>query len=223
MSGWPGRAALAALLAGLGGFGGGLWWLTAEAPDTPEMGLMAASAVETAAPPPLPESVAAALPFAGAIGGSFTLTDHFGDPRSEREPEGRPQLLFFGYATCDAICSVALPRMAETVELIEAAGSEVAPIMVTVDPVNDTPEALRAAMPAHHPLMVGLTGSAAALAAAQAAFQVDSELLGETPDGAPIIAHGSFVYLLDADGRLLTLLPPILGPERMAEITLSYL
>ena len=184
---------------------------------------MAAKTAMAQTPPPLPENIAAGLPFAGAIGGPFTLVDHLGRPRTQREPEGRPQLLFFGYATCDAICSVALPRMAETADLLEAAGHAVAPVMITVDPVNDSPEALREAMPAHHPRMVGLTGSEAALAAAWKAFQVESEQLGETPDGAPVIAHGSYVYLLDAEGQLLTLLPPILGPERMAEITLSYL
>ena len=52
---------------------------------------------------------AAGLPF--DLGGAFQLTDQSGTPRTEVDPDGRLQLLFFGYANCQQICSAALPLM----------------------------------------------------------------------------------------------------------------
>ncbi len=161
----------------------------------------------------------APLPF--DIGGSFSLVDQRGDTRTE-DSFGGPSLLFFGYAQCQSICTVALPRMAEAVDLLAERGVEVQPVLVTVDPVRDTPASLRDHAPDIHPRLVALTGSEDALAGARKAFRVESEVIGEDIEG-PLYAHGSFVYLLDAEGEVLTLLPPVLGADRMAEIAMGYL
>lgn len=157
------------------------------------------------------------------IGGPFKLIDQHGDARTEVDPDGRPQLVFFGYATCTGICSAALPTLAHLTDLLAEAGKTVTPILVTVDPAVDTVAALRAAAPEIHPSLIALSGDAYALAATREAFQVEAELLFVDPDGRPVYAHGSYIYLLDAEGAFLTLLPPILSPARMTEIVLSYL
>jgi len=160
------------------------------------------------------------LPF--DIGGPFTLVDQGGEERTEAALVGTPSLLFFGYAQCQSICTVALPRMAETVDLLDEAGLKVRPVLVTIDPARDTPASLKDAAPGIHPRLLALTGSEAALSAARRAYRVEREKIGEDIQG-PIFSHGSFVYLLDDAGQFLTLLPPILGSERMAEIALKYL
>ena len=43
------------------------------------------------------------------------------------------------------------------------------------------------------------------------------------PFHGTVFSHGSFIYLLDGDGAVLTLLPPVLGPEMMAQIISGYL
>ncbi len=171
-------------------------------------------------PPPLPE---AALPFPIEIEAAFDLVDQTGARRSERDFAGKPMLIFFGYASCEAICSVALPRMAAALDILGDKAAALQPIMITVDPVNDTPEALAEAMPKLHPRLLGLTGSEAELAAARAAFQVEAKKLHEMIDGTPIYSHGSFIYLLDGDAKVLTVLPPILGEDRIAELILKYI
>lgn len=163
-----------------------------------------------------------ALPFPGDLGGAFRLIDQHGRERTEADPEGALQLLFFGYASCQAICSVALPRMAEMTEIASEAGIDVTPILVTVDPARDTPEAMVAPLAELHGEMVGLTGDEAALANIRDLFRVERKLVFEDPDYGPVYAHGSFIYLLDADGALLTLIPPILSPDRGAEIVAKY-
>ena len=172
------------------------------------------------APPPLPE---AALPFPIEIEAAFDLVDQTGTRRSEQDFAGKPMLIFFGYASCEAICSVALPRMAAALDILGDRAAALQPIMITVDPVNDTPEALAEAMPKLHPRLLGLTGSEAELAAARAAFQVEAKKLHEMIDGTPIYSHGSFIYLLDGDAKVLTVLPPILGEDRIAELILKYI
>ncbi|MCG8594217.1 MAG: SCO family protein [Kiloniellales bacterium] len=170
--------------------------------------------------PPLPE---AALPFPIEIEAAFDLVDQTGIRRSEVDFAGRPMLIFFGYASCEAICSVALPRLAAALDILGEKAGALQPIMITVDPVNDTPEALAEAMPKIHPRLLGLTGTEAELAAARAAFQVEAEKLHEMIDGTPIYSHGSFIYLLDGDAKVLTVLPPILGEDRIAELILKYI
>ncbi|MEM9013184.1 MAG: SCO family protein [Pseudomonadota bacterium] len=181
----------------------------------------AAHRAETAAKPlpPLP----AATPFPVEIDVSFDLVDQTGARRTEADYAGRPALLFFGYASCEAICSVALPRMATTLDMLGDKAGGISALMITVDPENDTPEALAESMPEIHPQLVGLTGSEDALAAARDVFQVNVEKITEMPDGTPIYAHGSFIYLIDAEGMVATVLPPILSEERMAEIIERYL
>lgn len=177
-----------------------------------------AQAGETATPLPAP----AGLPFPIDVGGDYLLTDHSGQPRSQIDPEGRMQLVFFGYANCQQICSVALPLMGEVAEALDAQGLPVTPLMITVDPQNDTLQNMGPALRAHHPEFVGLTGTEAQLEHAYDLFSVERKLIFEDPEFGPIYAHGSHIYLMDAKGDFLTLLPPILAPERVTEIVTSY-
>lgn len=155
------------------------------------------------------------------LGGAFTLIDQTGAERTEVDPDGRHQLLFFGYANCQEICSDVLPTMGFTVDIVGP--GRLRPVLVTVDPVRDTFEAMGPALTVHHPDFVGLTGSEAALQVAYDAYSVEFEELFVDPLYGSVFSHGSFIYLLDPQGEVLTLLPPVLGAERMAQIISSYL
>lgn len=161
------------------------------------------------------------LPF--DVGGPFELIDQRGQPRSEADPAGYGQLLFFGYANCPGICPVAMPMMARAVELLAARGIAVTPVMITVDPDRDRPGAMAAPLARYHPDFVGLTGSEAALQAAYDAYSVERSLAFEDPEYGAVYTHGSFVYLLDATGEVLSVLPPVLTAERVAEVAAGYL
>jgi len=156
-------------------------------------------------------------------GGDFDLIDHDGNKRTSKDPNDRFQLIFFGYANCKAICSVALPRMAAAVDLLLDQNLEVTPLLITVDPERDTLNNMKGAMAHHHEKMIGLTGSEEKLAVAYEAFNVEKSLVYEHPEEGPIYAHGSFIYLIGPDGEFKTLMPPILSPERMAQVAKSYI
>ncbi|MEM7441667.1 MAG: SCO family protein [Pseudomonadota bacterium] len=163
------------------------------------------------------------IPFPVDIRAEFELIDQSGQEVTQADFAGQPMAIFFGYANCEAICSVALPRLGQALDMLGDDADRIAPLLITVDPGRDTPENMGPALAKWHPRLRGLTGSEEALAAARDAFQVKSEKVFDDPEGNPIYAHGSFVYLISEDGKVLTLMPPILGPERMAEIMRSYL
>lgn len=163
------------------------------------------------------------VPFPVDIRAAFALTDHHGRQVTQRDFGGQTMAIFFGYASCQAICSVALPRLGEALDILGDRAAGITPLLITVDPARDTVAAMGPALAKWHPRLVGLTGSEAALAAARSAFQVERSKVMDDPEGGPIYAHGSFIYLVGPDGRVQTLLPPVLGPERMAEVIASYL
>lgn len=155
-------------------------------------------------------------------GGDFSLVDQSGNGRTSRDPGGHHQLVFFGYANCQAICSVALPRMAAAVERLEADGITVTPVLITVDAKRDTVANLAPAVKKIHPRMVGLTGGTSALEAAYRAFQVERQVVFVDPEHGEVFSHGSYIYLLGPDGRFETLLPPVLGVDRIVEVVKGY-
>ena len=175
--------------------------------------LAAPVAAEEAVPPPL---------FPTNFGGAYALTDHHGNTRTQADPDGHLQLIFFGYASCEAICTVALPVMAEVSADLAARGIPTTPLVITVDPERDTVDSMGHSLAHIAPGLTGLTGSEEALAQVRDLFHVERTPLFEEPLGGTVYTHGSHIYVMDGDGAFLTLLPPILSVERMVEIVTGY-
>lgn len=175
---------------------------------------------ETQAHATLPPTQGLGLPV--NLGGPFTLIDQTGQTRTEADPDGHLQLLFFGYANCREICSVALPQMAEIKAGLATRGIALTPVMITVDPVRDTPKTIGPALAAYGPGFIGLTGTDTALQAAYDAFSIEKTFVFEDPEFGPVYAHGSLFYLLNGQGKFLTVIPPILTSERAMDIIAAY-
>ncbi len=161
-----------------------------------------------------------ALPF--DIGGAYTLINHNGEVRTQVDPDGQPQLLFFGYANCPGICSAALPLMADIGDSLEDAGINVSLVMITVDPARDTVGNMTKALAEYHPKLIGLTGNTQALDVAYKAFSVDHSLAYEDPEYGPVYTHGSMIYLMDANGEVLTMIPPVMDTGLATEVAMKY-
>lgn len=162
------------------------------------------------------------VPLPLKLGGSFSLIDQHGQPRTQVDPAGNLQLLFFGYANCREICSAVLPQMAGVVQDLAAGGMAVTPLFITVDPKRDTVASLGPALQAYGKNFIGLTGDDAALQAAYRAFAIDSSVVFDAPFRGPVYAHGSFLYLLAADGTFLTVIPPILSDEKVVDLIAAF-
>jgi protein SCO1/2 len=112
-------------------------------------------------------------------------------------------LVYFGYTFCPDVCPLGLQTVAEAMDALpEAVREQVVPVFMTVDPARDTPEVMRSYVGAFHPKLVGLTGSEAEVAAALRAYRVYARK-HEPKDGAYLVDHSTFTYLMDRDGRYL--------------------
>jgi len=161
-----------------------------------------------------------ALPW--EVGGPFELVDHTGETRNQTDPDGKYQLLFFGYANCPGICSAALPMMAQAAEQLETDGVEAQALVVTIDPKLDSLETMGPSLAKISDRLLGLTGTPEALGVAYDAYNVEFEHLFDDPQYGPIYSHGSFIYVLDSEGNVLTQVPPILPPEQVSQIVQKY-
>ena len=112
--------------------------------------------------------------------------------------------------------------MGEVAASLSEQGIKATPVMITVDPERDTVETIGAPLAEFHEDFVGLTGTEDALQVAYDHFNVEKEVVFEDPEFGEIFAHGSHIYLLDGDGTFLTLLPPILSPDRLSAIAAAY-
>lgn len=159
------------------------------------------------------------------FGGPFRLTDETGARVGPESYQGRFMLVYFGYSYCPDICPTDLTVMAAALDGLGNLAEKVQPLLISVDPVRDTPEGLRSFTDAFHPDLVGLTGTEAEVAAAAKAYRVHRRKF--QPEGAAgddyLVDHSTLTYLMDPEGGFLTMFPRGTTPERMTEVLKKYL
>lgn len=193
---------------------------TANAHDGKDHSEGAANSVASAKVEEALKAAPTALPW--EVGGPFELVDHTGAVRTQADPDGKYQLLFFGYASCPGICSAALPLMADAVAALEEDDVEMSALVVTIDPKLDSVETMGPSLAKVSDDLLGLTGTPEALDVAYEAYKVEFEHLFDDPEHGPIYSHGSFIYVLDPEGEVLTQVPPVLPPEQVSAIVRKY-
>lgn len=127
------------------------------------------------------------------------LTDQDGRFFDLASLRGSPVLVFFGYTHCPDVC----PATVGTVGLaMEAFGSPVRAIFVTVDPERDTPAALGDYVRYLAHGFIGLTGLPSQIAATAAGWGVSYGRVDTGRPGAYSMSHTADVFLVDANGVL---------------------
>jgi protein SCO1/2 len=160
-------------------------------------------------------------PLAGAaIGGPFTLVDQNGRTVTDKDYAGRYRIVYFGYTHCPDVCPTDLATISQALSLFEKSdpkrAARVQPIFITVDPARDTPAELKEYLRAFHPRLVGLTGTAAQVAAAEKAFVVYAQKGDVQPGGGYAMDHSRQIVLQDPAGKPLALLADDQGAKAMA-------
>lgn len=138
------------------------------------------------------------------------LTDTANRPFRLADLQGRPVLVFFGYTNCPDVCPPTLKKTADAIASLGDQADQVAFVFVTVDPARDTPEAIRAYLDLFNPAFIGLWGppevvEPVARAYGVAMLQVPPEEGAD--DSAYLVTHTSRVFLIDAQGVLVTNYP----------------
>jgi protein SCO1 len=132
----------------------------------------------------------------------FTLTDTSGAPYDLRmKTQGYVTLLFFGYTYCPDMCPLQMSMIAQALKKIPpASADQFKVVFVTTDPERDTPQMLRSWLDHFDKHFIGLTGSQAAIDAAQIAANLPpAKKSAVRPDGAYEVGHAAFVLAYTKD------------------------
>ena len=131
----------------------------------------------------------------------FTLTDTSGAPFDFwLKTQGIVTLLFFGYTHCPDECPLHVENIKMGLEKMPTALREqVRLVFVTTDPARDSPKSLRAWLDQFDKRFVGLTGSEAAVEAAQRATGVPVAKKAVRAGGDYTVGHANFVLAYTKD------------------------
>lgn len=155
---------------------------------------------------------------AALIGGPFELVMHEGSTVTNETFKGELMLIYFGFTFCPDVCPTELQIMSNALDLVGDDAEQVRPILISIDPERDTPEAMAQYVSHFHPRMTGLTGTTEQIAAAAKAYRVYYERVEDPGSNAEYtMDHSSIVYLMDKEGQFITHFGPGTKPEKMAE------
>jgi len=159
------------------------------------------------------------------FGGPFSLTDEHGQRITQEAYAGKFMLVYFGYSYCPDICPTDLTVMAAALDALGEGGERIQPLLISVDPRRDTPEALEEFTDAFHPNLIGLTGTEAEVAAAAKAYRVHRrkfQMEGMSGDDY-LVDHSTLTYLMGPDGRFVTMFPRGTTVEKMVKTLRKYI
>jgi protein SCO1/2 len=159
------------------------------------------------------------------IGGPFTLTDQTGAAVTEKTYDGSYRLIYFGYTFCPDACPTELGVMAQAIEEMGPAGQKVQPIFITIDPDRDTVQQLKTYVPLFDKRLVGLTGTPQQIAAVAKEYKVYYAKADQPGVDAKSYGmnHSSFVYLMDPNGKFLTVFSSDTDSDKMAAEIRRYM
>ncbi len=150
------------------------------------------------------------------VGGPFQLVDQTGKTVDQHLLDGKWSAVFFGYTYCPDVCPTTLQILAQAKARLGARGKDLQVVFVSIDPDRDTPAQMKGylATPSFPQPTIGLTGSAAQVAAIAKAYRVYYAKQG-TGDGYAM-AHSSLVYLMNPKGKFDSILSESQTPDQFA-------
>jgi protein SCO1 len=136
----------------------------------------------------------------------FTLTDPDGKPFSISSLHGKAVILFFGYTHCPDVCPLTLGDFKAIKKNLQEKSPQLAErtafVFISVDGKRDTPDVMKPYVTAFDPAFIGLTGDPDKVASIGLVFGAKAEIEAPTDNAdAYTVAHTSFTYLLDPQGR----------------------
>jgi protein SCO1/2 len=167
----------------------------------------AALALSACKPAPEPPAFLATDITGAAFARDFRLTDHNGQTRTLADFRGKVVAVFFGYTHCPDVCPTTLSDFAAALQQLGPLAERVQVIFVTVDPERDTPDMLRAFVPAFNPSFLGTYTDAASLAKLAKEFKVVYQKTSVKAADDYLIDHSAGTYVYDPQGRLRLLMP----------------
>lgn len=172
---------------------------------TTSPGVLAQGSPKTSEPAP---SSGVPVPFRGGMidppqpKPKLTLTDTSGSPYNlSAKSQGYVTLLFFGYTHCPDMCPLQMHAIAQALKDVPASvADQFKVVFVTTDPDRDSPKVLREWLDHFDKRFIGLTGTQAAVDAAQTAANLPvAKKSAVRADGTYEVGHAAFVLAYTRD------------------------
>ena len=112
----------------------------------------------------------------------YSLVDMNGTPMTQDSFPGKYKLVFFGFSNCQDECPIALHTMADALNKLGVDAAKIQMIFITVDPTRDTPDVLKKYLANFDARIIGATGTAEQVKAAEDSFKAYAS---EGEDGGP--------------------------------------
>jgi cytochrome oxidase Cu insertion factor (SCO1/SenC/PrrC family) len=143
-------------------------------------------------------------PNTAPIGGPFALINQDGKQVTDLQFRGKYLLIYFGYTYCPDLCPTGLQTIAHALDQLGSDAKKVQTLYITIDPARDTPAKLKEYVASFHPDIIGLTGSAAQIAAVAKEYQVYYAKGEMVDDKDYTMDHSGYIYLMDPEGKFIT-------------------
>lgn len=138
----------------------------------------------------------------------ISMTDQNGNPFRMSYLHGKVVLLYFGFVNCPEECPLTMAHLKLALEMLGDRAADVQVVMVSTDPVRDTPLAMKAFLGKFNPGFLGIPGTTDELAKIWSDYGVEILDGGET--------HSSFTYVIDRRGNQRLNFSPDSTPEVIA-------
>jgi len=135
----------------------------------------------------------------------INMSDAEGNPFRVSSLRGKVVLLYFGFVNCPDECPLTMAHFKQALDLLGPASQDVQVVMVSTDPVRDTPNAMRDFLGNFSPTFIGVPGTPDQLTRVWNDYGVQVLDGGET--------HSSFTYVIDRSGKLRLNFLPDSKPE----------
>jgi protein SCO1 len=144
----------------------------------------------------------------------FTLSTTSGDTFDFRlKTDGYVTLLFFGYTNCPDVCPLHMSNIGTALRNMPSnLADQVKLVFVTTDPARDSGRVLRSWLDHFDKRFIGLTGTDAAIAAAQLAAGLPPAKKTTLANGNYGVAHSSVVLVYSKDN-----LAHLIYPDGMSQ------
>jgi protein SCO1/2 len=145
-------------------------------------------------------------PTTTSIGGPFTLVDDTGSTVTEKTLAGKPYTMYFGYTFCPDVCPTTLLDLSRWIKKLGPDADRLNYVFVTVDPERDTVQSLHTYLSSFDKRIRGYTGTPAEIAQIAREYRVYYKKV-PTADGGYTMDHSAIIYLMNADGKFVTVIP----------------
>lgn len=150
------------------------------------------------------------------IGGPFKLLGPDNIPITDKSFPGKWLLVFFGYTYCPDVCPATMINIADAIDALGPYAKQIQPLFITVDPARDTPSVLKDYTAHFGPHIIGLSGSANAIADVLKAYRVYAAARPAESGGPVLFDHSAIIYLMAPTGAYATHFNPSMTGKEMA-------